>query len=224
MWPSVPRSRLAGTVARLLAVLLAFALCGCSHQSTDLATVYDSPAETVAEVGSVGTMTQEDYPAGCEVVSMINALHTFGINLSFGEAYGMLDHSDWDFVHAWWGDPYIEGAAYPPAMVDALGLALADTEIDARDMTGETLEGFVDTFQAGGVVIAWVTTDGAMPRWTDWEVDGYRMYSNEHCVVAFDISDDGVDIMDPLSGERVIDTATFNEIWTACGSMAVRIS
>lgn len=208
----------------VLAILLALSLCACSSEPVELATVYDSPAEVESEVGRVGSMTQEDYPAGCEIVSLINALHTFGIDYSFGQAYGLFDHSDSDFVNAWWGDPYVMGAAYPPAMVEALERGLAGTDIDVRDMTGETLEGFADAFQDGGVCIAWVTTDDAPPEWTGWVVDGYEMYANEHCVVVYDLSDDGVSIMDPLHGDRLMDTAEFNEIWTACGSMAVRIS
>lgn len=213
-------------MARLLALLLALALCGCAQQpAEELATVYDAPAEVQAEVGCVGTMTQENYPAGCEVVSLINALHTFGVDLDFEHAYACFDKSDWDFANAWWGDPYTEGAAYPPAMVTAARRALQGTAIQVRDMTGETLEGIADALANGGVCIVWTTTDDAPPVWTGWTVDGWEMYANEHCVVVhgIDISDGSISVMDPLKGDRLMSADVFEEIWTACGSMAVAI-
>lgn len=212
-------------MARILALLVALALSGCAHQpAEELATVYDAPAEAQAEVGRVGTMTQEDYPAGCEIVSLINAVHTFGIDLDFEHAYDCFDKGP-GFVGTWWGDPYTEGAAYPPAMVTAARRALKGTAIQVRDMTGETLEGIADTLANGGVCIVWTTTDDAPPVWTGWTVDGWEMYANEHCVVVhgIDISDGSVSVMDPLKGDRRMAIGAFNEIWTACGSMAVAI-
>lgn len=185
--------------------------------------VSDSPAEDRAEVGAVGTATQEDHMAGCEVYALMNALQKFGIELSFEEAYGLFDKSQDDFVTSWWGDPDIEGAAYPPAMVTAAERALDGTAIQVRDMTGETLEGVHDAIEGGGVAIVWVTTDDSLPVWTGWVVDGYEMYANEHCVVVHGIDGEGVRIMDSLKGDRVMDTGVFNEIWQACGAMGVAI-
>ena len=204
---------------------LSLALAGCSAESREpeLATVVDSPAEDRAEVGAVGTATQEEHPAGCEIYALMNALQKFGIEYDFDETYSFFDRSDDNFVVAWWGDPDTEGAAYPPAMVTAAKRALRGTAIEARDMTGETLEGIHDAIDGGGVAIVWVTTDDGMPRWTDWWCGAYRMYANEHCVVVYDISDEGVYIMDSLAGERVIAASAFNEIWQACGAMGVSI-
>ena len=211
-------------MARLLVLLVALALSGCvQHPSDELATVYDAPAETQTEAGRVGTMTQELYPAGCEVVSLINALHTFGIDLDFEHAYGCFDKSDWDFVNAWWGDPYTEGAAYPPAMVTAARRALQGTAIQVRDMTGCSVEDLTGVLDGGGVIIVWATTDDALPRWTEWEVDGWRMYANEHCAVLHGLEDGIASVMDPLKGDRRISADVFEEIWTACGSMAIAI-
>ena len=210
-------------MARLLVLLVALALSGCvQHPSDELATVYDSPAEVKAEVGRVGTMTQELYPAGCEVVSLINALHTFGVDLDFEHAYGCFDKGP-GFVETWWGDPYTEGAAYPPAMVTACRRALQGTAIQVRDMTDCSMEDLTGVLDGGGVLIVWTTTDDALPRWTEWEVDGWRMYANEHCAVLHGLEDGVAYVMDPLKGDRRISADVFEEIWTSCGSMAVAI-
>lgn len=189
-------------------------------EEPELATVYDT--EVVVD-RSVGTMTQEDYPAGCEVVALINALHSFGVDLDFGEAYFLFDHSTGDFVNSWWGDPYTEGAAYPPAVTKAANRALDGTPHSARDMTGETTEGIADCITNGGVCIVWYTTDDQPPRWTDWEVDGYRMYSNEHAVVVYDMGGGFMHVMDSLQGLRDIGIGEFTKIWEDCGSMAVAL-
>ena len=173
----------------------------------------------------VGSMLQmPDYATGCEVVSLINALHAFGVSMDFDEAFALFDKSGSDFVNAWWGDPYGGGgAAYPPAMEAAANRALLGTPYRAEDVTGCGLQGIADCIQSGGIAIAWTTTDMQPPVWSGWEVDGWPMYANEHCVVLCGSAGGVVRVMDPLHGFVTVDEGSFRDVWEACGSMAVCI-
>lgn len=178
-----------------------------------------------AYTGEVGSMLQTpDYLTGCEVVSLINALHAFGVSMSFDDAFALFDKSGSDYVHAWWGDPYGGGgAAYPPAMEAAASRALLGTPYRADDVTGCGLQGIADCVQAGGVVVAWVTTDMEPPVWSGWEVDGWPMYANEHCVVVYGLCDGDVLVSDPLRGLVSIPLGEWYAVWDSCGMMAVAI-
>lgn len=220
-----------GIVIFGMIALLGIAGCSDLHVSDpELATVYDSPAEESTEPKTVivdgmaigDTLQLPEYPAGCEIVTLMNALEHFDIEMTFDETYALFDKSTIDFVNAWWGDPYTQGAAYPPAMVNAAKRAVAGTDIQVRDMTDETLEGIFDTVVTrGGVAIIWYTTDHESPRWTSWEVDGYYMYENEHCAVVYFMSNGTLYISDSLEGLISMEVSEFNKLWEACGSMAV---
>ena len=165
-----------------------------------------------------------DYPTGCEVVSMINALHAFGVSMGFDDAFALFDKSDHDYVNAWWGDPYGGGgAAYPPAMEAAANRALIGTQYGATDITGCGLQGIADCVQSGGIAIAWVTTDMQQPAWSGWEVDGWPMYANEHCVAVYGICEGDVLVSDPLRGLVSIPLGEWFSVWDSCGRMAVAI-
>ena len=184
-----------------------------------MATVYDTPAPaSVPEA-----LDQSEHAAGCEVICLQSALGAIGYERSFDEVYALFDHSDADFVTAWWGDPDAEGAAYPPAVERAASRALAGTPWTARDVTGCTLEGIADATGSGGLAICWFTTDYAYPRWSGWTVGDWEMYANEHAIVVYDVSGGNVCAMDPLQGLVAMSAGTFDDIWTACGSMAVEI-
>lgn len=204
---------------------LALALAVVPGCAADGAEAPDGLAFELSEPRDVGCMLQlPDYPTGCEVVSLVNALHAFGVEASFDEAYALFDKSDHDYVHAWWGDPYGSGgAAYPPAMEEAASRALLGTPCRAEDVTGCGLQGIADVIQSGGVVIAWTTTDGGMPVWSGWEVEGWPMYANEHCIVVYGIRDGEVLCSDPLRGLTSAPLGEWYAVWDACGQMAVAI-
>lgn len=205
---------------------LALALAVVPGCAADGAEAPDGLAFELSETRDVGCMLQlPDYPTGCEVVSLVNALHAFGVEASFDEAYALFDKSDHDYVHAWWGDPYGGGgAAYPPAMEEAANRALIGTSYRADDVTGCGLQGIADCVQAGGVIVAWVTTDMESPVWSGWEVDGWPMYANEHCVVVYGLSNGDVLVSDPLRGLVPIPLGEWYAVWDSCGQMAVSIS
>ena len=195
---------------------LALALAGCSAPAEpELATVYDAPAEGPEVV------MQDAHPAGCEACCLQSALGYFGRDLTFDETMALFRRSEADFATAWWGDPMTEGAAYPPAVAEAANRALAGTRVRAVIATGASLDEVADEVSGGALAICWVTTDYAAPRWTGWRVGDWEMYANEHAVLVHRVTGGEVTAMDPLRGRVAMARSAFEEIWTACGSMAV---
>lgn len=190
-----------------------------------LATVTDSPSKEVDAARAPGQeMQMPDYPTGCEVVALQNALDGFGVNLNFDEVYGLIDKSEDDFVTAWWGSPYGSGGAvYPPGMATAANRALAGSGYVALDATGATLEGIADCLGRRGLALVWITTDMQPPRFTGWDIGKWRMYDNEHCAVVYDMHDGLLFLQDPLHGDVSVPVGEFQEVWEACGSMMVTI-
>ncbi len=207
--------------AALACLLAAFPGCtGVEPEAQEAPLVFDRAAPR-----EVGVMLQmPDYATGCEVVSLVNALHAFGIDMDFDEVFTLFNKSGSDYVHAWWGDPYGGGgAAYPPAMEAAANRALIGTPYGATDVTGCGLQGIADCVQSGGVVIAWTTTDMQPPAWSGWEVDGWPMYANEHCVVVYGIGSGDMLASDPLRGLVAVPIGEWYAVWDECGQMAVAI-
>lgn len=212
-------------IPAIVGIVITLVLAGCFKNETRF---HESSAtlETIVETRIPGDMMQmPDYQAGCEIVSVVNALHAFGIEVTFDEAYSYFDISNDDFVNCWWGSPYSQGAAYPPAVSRALTRALYQTGYHAQNTSFETVEDlFHHLKEENGIVIVWYTTDYREPIWVDWEIEGYRMYTNEHCMVLYDIADSHAYVSDPLRGYVEIPIGEFKHIWTACGALAVTIS
>ncbi len=193
--------------------------------TTGLVTVIDSPAEDVAPARAPGQeMQMPDYPTGCEIVSLQNALEGFGLGLTFDEVYALFDRSEHDFVNAWWGSPYGSGGAvYPPGMVAAANRGLEGSGHSAADATGCGLDGISACLDDRGLAIAWITTDMEPPRFTGWALGKWLMYANEHCAVVYDMGDGKIFLQDPLHGDVSYPIEDFLEVWEACGSMVVTI-
>lgn len=219
------------TFAVTIMTAAAISLSGCSDTQVDyiesqgkyeLATIVeDGPVE---ERMPGDTLQMPDYPAGCEIITLMNTLYAYGVNLTFDEAYALFDTSDDDFVDSWWGNPYIEGAAYPPAMVRAALRGLEDTDYRAQNISGCTMDDIDEHTENGELVIIWYTVDGQSPRWTGWIINGYEMYANEHCAVIYDIEGDAVKLSDPTYGMTEMNYNDFESVWNECGSMAVVIT
>lgn len=220
---SVGRSQLIMIFVLMVGCIALLHLAGC----VDLSIPTEKPEEPVVieeERVPGDHMQLPDYPAGCEIVTLQNALEAFGVDLTFDETYALFDHSDSDFAYAWWGDPYTQGAAYPPAMLNAVNRALESRGYIALNISGGNLEDiFHYVIEKDGLVIVWYTTDYELPRWTDWVIDQYQMYKNEHCVLVYDIADTDAHVMDPLKGDVDIPLKDFRKIWEACGALAVAV-
>lgn len=209
--------------AFVIVCVLVIGLSGCSDTEKNIESTIEEYEPVIIVEGRIpGDYNQfPEYPAGCEVVSLQNTLCAFDVDLTFEETYALFDKSDSDFVYHWWGNPKVEGAAYPPAMVIAANRALDGTEFSAMDITGCSFAEIEEYTGQGKLVITWYTTDGKSPRWTDWSVNGYRMYGNEHCVVVYATYRDDVYISDPIHGMIDVDITEFDNIWQECGAMAV---
>lgn len=193
-----------------------------------LGNVYTDLAEPGAYTASqsVGEALQmPDYPAGCEPISLTIMLHAYSYDIGMPEIMRYFDRSDTDFVHAFWGSEYSEGAAYPPAVVEAANryLLMQGSSLEARDITG-AYWGTIEAMIGDGVpVMVWTTTDFKSPVWSGWDVDGWPMYANEHCVVVYGQDGSTLYVSDPLEGLITRPMGEFARIWEQCGSMAVAL-
>lgn len=176
-------------------------------------------------VDSVGVYIQmPDYPAGCEPASLSLLLKSYSYEANIDELMGYFDLTTDDFVHGYWGSIYSEGAAYPPAVVEAANRYLSEqgSRLEAREITGYNWDAIERLIFDGKPIMMWCTTDYAYPYYLDiWEIDGYYMYANEHCVVLYGVDEENVYVSDPLQGLISYPKEEFERIWVLCGSMAV---
>ena len=191
-------------------------------------TVYTRLTEPGAYTASQSVaeyMQLPDYPAGCEPVSLCILLESYEYEASMPGIMDFFVRSQSDFVHAYWGSEYSEGAAYPPAVVEAANRYLSEqgARIEARDITGTywgTIEALIGE---GKPVMCWVTVGYNWPIWSDFYSGDWRMYANEHCVVLYGLDGSTAYVSDPLEGLIEVDAGTFADVWIRCGSMAVFI-
>ena len=175
---------------------------------------------------SVGEALQlPDYPAGCEPVSLTIMLDAYSYDIGMPGIMLYFKRSDNDFVDAYWGSEYTEGAAYPPAVVYAADRYLMNqgSKLEAVDLTGSGWDAIEWLIEEGQPVMCWVTVGYHWPIWSDWEVDGWRMYANEHCVVLYGLEDGKAKVSDPLEGMIEVDAEQFRDVWERCGGMAVNL-
>ena len=184
------------------------------------------PGEYTA-TDSVGIAFQlPDYPAGCEPISLSLLLNSYSYDIGMPDIMNYFDKSSDDFVHAYWGDIYSVGAAYPPAVVEAANRYLAEqgSRLEAYDISNFSWDAIEKTVSEGRPVMLWCTSDYQHPYYYGkWEIDGYYMYANEHAVVMYDYDDTYVYVSDPLRGYTQFDKSEFETIWNLCGRMGVAL-
>lgn len=166
-----------------------------------------------------------DYPAGCEPVSLCILLESYEYEASMPGIMYYFDRSQSDFINAYWGSEYSEGAAYPPAVIEAANRYLMHqgSKLEAVDLTGSGWDAIEWLMDEGQPVMCWVTVGYHWPIWSDWEVDGWPMYANEHCVVLYGLEDGKAKVSDPLEGMIDVDAERFRDVWERCGGMAVNL-
>ena len=173
---------------------------------------------------SVGEALQlPDYPAGCEPMSLCILLEAYEYDATMPGIMLYFERSETDFVNAYWGSEYSEGAAYPPAVVEAANRYLLNrgSKMEAVDLTGVPWEAVEWLMDEGQPVMAWVTVGYHWPIWSEWKVEGRPMYANEHCVVLYGLEDGKAKVSDPLEGMIEVDAEQFRDVWERCGRMAV---
>lgn len=187
-------------------------------------------ADRTLSAASVGELLQMPaLPAGCESVALTCVLRSMGFDLGLTDivdGYLDIDPTRSDYVTGFGGDPRTGGGALPPAMVTAANRYLAaqgEQGIEARDVTGTSFDGLLAQVSEGRPVLVWTTMYMADPAFTGYERDGWRWYSNEHCVVLYGVDGEDVLVSDPLEGLVRRDAAQFQRLYEACGSMAMAL-
>lgn len=171
-----------------------------------------------------------DLGGGCEIASMVSVLRALGYDadlVAFAEDYVLKVKGEPDMVQAYAGDPYLDGAAFPPAMAHAGNNFLREQQADWRFVEHKdlSLEKLLEIVRMGRPVLVWTTMFGDFPMHTGESIGDYAWYENEHCVVLYGEAENGnLLIMDPLEGCVERDYVSFNEVYDACGLHAVTIT
>lgn len=104
-----------------------------------------------------------------------------------------------------------------------------ESTLYAYDITGVTQAGLRQYLSDGVPVIVWITIDGEMPRysnyeWTDLSTGETILgLANVHCVVLTALGETKCVLADPLDGERVLEKEEFEQMFSAMGCRAVVI-
>lgn len=172
------------------------------------------------------------YPSGCEIAALTCVLDSMGYDVTLSQMvegrYVSYDAS-WSgsASSAYFGSPYGQGGAFPPAIVAAANRYLEEqgAREQARELQGLTAEELLELVSEGYPVLVWTTVSFSDPAFSGEVIDGYRWYVNEHCVVLYglDASADEVLVSDSISGLVRISTARFFELYEECGALAMVI-
>lgn len=165
--------------------------------------------------------------AGCEVYSLTSVLQALGYDADPHEIaneylpYASEGGSPEEVFN---GNPYVVGWGFPPAMVIAGNDYLADQGSDAafEDATGTPFDLLVAEADAGHPVLVWTTMYFQEPGFAT-PLASYTIYTLEHCAVILGSNDEGVQVMDPMTGMRTIDYDWMEYLYRMCGTMAVTV-
>lgn len=202
-----------------------------SERQTLIDLLAASPADYASQVSAV--LQGEEYPSGCEPAALACVLQSMGVDASLEDVIGYLDiDSEFiDFVYHYAGDPAGDGSAWPQAMVDTANRYLADAEDQAAsfvalNISGASFDELKAIMAAGYPVMVWTTTYMEEPEFSDYEIFGYQFVINNHCVVAYGMSNDGenVLVMDSLEGLVERDAGDFATIYEERRCLAMVIA
>nr|DAV56265.1 MAG TPA: peptidase [Caudoviricetes sp.] len=204
----------------MIAAALTAALA--AYSPADMHSVYEDVLDPSDRVGVA--RQKPDYPAGCEPMSLVIVLKSYGYDATMPEILALMDYSEWSFADSFWGSPFDVGAVYPKGLANAANryLEIQGSGLKAVGVTGMDYEVLALRTKHGLPAICWFTTDYEDPRWTGWADEGLQMYENEHALVLYGFDGDGYALVsDPLRGRSRILESRFEEIWEECGGMAV---
>ncbi|BAK43864.1 hypothetical protein EGYY_06630 [Eggerthella sp. YY7918] len=176
-----------------------------------------------------------ELPTGCESVALVNALQFYGFNVEKTEIADLwLARSDYDFVHAFLGNPYDTSgfACMAPALVEAANayLEAQDSSLHAEEKTGSSFSDVLALVATGRPVIVWCTIDLAEPSQA-YQVayengNEYRLLQPSHCVVisGYDLDSGVVYVSDSLVGQTSYPLDLFATRYYQLGAQAIVIS
>ncbi|MGM9950550.1 MAG: C39 family peptidase [Lysinibacillus sp.] len=180
-------------------------------------------------------------PHGCEITALTAVLDYYGADVdkvSMAKDYlpkqaftheGDVKYGpDPDEFYA--GEPSSEQGTYSFAgpVVQAADSYIADHEMDlvAENRSGSTPREIERYVELGIPVISWVTLDLSEPQTRGgWWIAGkdtfHDMYTNLHVVVIVDITENAMEVMDPLKGIVQLNRQQFFNSYEALGEQAV---
>lgn len=160
---------------------------------------------------------------GCELVSLAIVLDALGFNPDVHQLASEHLAIDGHFATGYSGDPYHRGGGYPAGIVEAANsyLAAQGSNVRAHDITGASFDLLKVYVQKGYPVMVWTTMGFDDPLFTGVFDGEMEWYSNEHCVVLYGMEEDAALISDPMDGLVLREAERFEEIYKACGSMAM---
>ncbi len=170
-------------------------------------------------------MQSDVMPGGCELVSLDIVLDAMGLNTDIHQVVNDHLNIDGHFATGYSGNPYYAGGGFAEGIANAANsylLSIGST-YHAYDLTGKSFNLVKALVLRGYPVLTWTTMGFVDPDFTGSFDHGREWYSNEHCVVMFGLNDDKVLVSDPMEGFVERDAQRFQEIFEACGSMAVAI-
>ena len=180
-------------------------------------------------------------PNGCEITSVAAILQYYGEHIDHVTlaANYLAQQPMKEVGHVRYGpDPNVSFAGnpaqangfyvYAAPVVDAANryLTEANSPYRAYDETGATIDELRAYLQKGIPVAAWITID-LQPARTNgtWTIEGtstvHPIYSNLHAVAVMDITDDEVQLMNPLTGYETISLAAFKAAYEALNQRAI---
>lgn len=182
-------------------------------------------------------------PHGCEITSLTAVLNYYGADVDkmtmttsylpkepFKTVNGVKYGPDPNVAYA--GDPSnVRGTyAFAAPIVKAAEnyMAKAEMDLQAKDISGSTIDEIELHLELGIPVITWVTLDLSKPRTNGgWTITGtnifHPMYTNLHAVVLVGSDGDKVEVMDPLKGIVQLNKQQFFDSYKALGEQAVAV-
>lgn len=203
----------------LLAAFSVAIVIGCAHSMDvrdEALKVEDYPAPAEDEGFVMDTSKDLQYPElpnGCEATALSTLMRMNGIEVSKTEVADAMPKG-MDFVNEYWGDPYTtQGwSCMAPCSVYTAGLF----GVEAEDMTGTPLR------ELPLPAAVWVTINMKEPVWSSYELEGYRLAENPHCITVTEVGSE-VRALDPLMGWVELDVEEFDGVYQAMGMQAITI-
>lgn len=173
-------------------------------------------------------------PTGSEVISLITILNYYGYSvdeLTLAKKYLPKGNAgEVSPYEAFVGDPRSRDGygAYAPVLVDTANKYLQDQEtlLEAKDVTGITMDDVREYLRNGFPVMIWLTSDMQEPRDSvSWNIDGdsYTWKENEYCVTIIGFADNTYMIADPSNGIVELNSDIVESVFTDMGQQAVVI-
>lgn len=197
--------------------------------STDETSI-DLTATTFSIEGVEQTLQYPTLPTGCELVALSCALSALDCpieGIDVATHYIDADRT-WSNAAKFLGSPFDTGGggAFPPAIVAIAQNIITDRNapITVADVSGTSLDDLLDRVHLGSPVLLWTTIGLTSPEFSSGSIDGYRWYTNEHCVVLYGRDGDNLLLSDPIEGLVERNMSRVQQVYEACGSYAVSLT